>query len=229
MYLNRKKVIPSNFQEYRNISTTVNFHKKKIVSKILWSIVGICGEKCVTLKPNTVLPASNMRFLGNIEAKTDAKGRAFLPAVFRKVLNASGEESLVLRKDIFEPCLVLYPQSVWNERMDTLRRRLSRWSRRDQMIYRQYVTDVEMITLDGNGRFLIPKRYMKMVNIDQQIRFTGMDDCIEIWAINEGSEPFMSAEEFSKALEETMGTDGFFFPDSPLSDNKATTTKDPTT
>lgn len=94
-----------------------------------------------------------MRFLGNIEAKTDAKGRAFLPAVFRKVLNASGEESLVLRKDIFEPCLVLYPESVWNERMDTLRRRLSRWNRRDQMIYRQYVTDVEMITLDGNGRF----------------------------------------------------------------------------
>ena len=170
-----------------------------------------------------------MRFLGNIEAKTDAKGRAFLPAVFRKVLNASGEESLVLRKDIFEPCLVLYPQSVWNERMDTLRRRLSRWSRRDQMIYRQYVTDVEMITLDGNGRFLIPKRYMKMANIDQQIRFTGMDDCIEIWAINEGSEPFMSAEEFSKAMEEAMGMDGFFFPDSPLSDNKATTTKDPTT
>ena len=51
-----------------------------------------------------------MRFLGNIEAKTDAKGRAFLPAVFRKVLNASGEESLVLRKDIFEPCLVLSPR-----------------------------------------------------------------------------------------------------------------------
>ena len=149
-----------------------------------------------------------MRFLGNIEAKTDAKGRAFLPAVFRKVLNASGEESLVLRKDIFEPCLVLYPESVWNERMDTLRKRLSRWSRRDQMIYRQYVTDVEMITLDGNGRFLIPKRYLKMANIDQQIRFTGMDDCIEIWANSENNEPFMSAEEFSKAMEETMGIEG---------------------
>lgn len=151
-----------------------------------------------------------MRFLGNIEAKTDAKGRAFLPAVFRKVLNASGEESLVLRKDIFEPCLVLYPESVWNERMDALRKRLSRWSRRDQMIYRQYVTDVEMITLDGNGRFLIPKRYLKMANIDQQIRFTGMDDCIEIWANSENNEPFMSAEEFSKAMEETMGTEELF-------------------
>ena len=161
-----------------------------------------------------------MRFLGNIEAKTDAKGRAFLPAVFRKVLSASGEESLVLRKDIFEPCLVLYPESVWNERMDALRKRLSRWSRRDQMIYRQYVTDVEMITLDGNGRFLIPKRYLKMANIDQQIRFTGMDDCIEIWANSENNEPFMSAEEFSKAMEETMGMEGFFSLDTPSENNE---------
>ena len=160
-----------------------------------------------------------MRFLGNIEAKTDAKGRAFLPAVFRKVLNASGEESLVLRKDIFEPCLVLYPETVWNERMDALRKRLSRWSRRDQMIYRQYVTDVEMITLDGNGRFLIPKRYLKMANIDQQIRFTGMDDCIEIWANSENNEPFMSAEEFSKAMEETMGMEGAISLDTPSQDN----------
>ena len=161
-----------------------------------------------------------MRFLGNIEAKTDAKGRAFLPAVFRKVLNASGEESLVLRKDIFEPCLVLYPESVWNERMDALRKRLSRWSRRDQMIYRQYVTDVEMITLDGNGRILIPKRYLKMANIDQQIRFTGMDDCIEIWANSENNEPFMSAEEFSKAMEETMGTEELFSLDNPSQNNE---------
>ena len=104
--------------------------------------------------------------------------------------------------------------------MDALRKRLSRWSRRDQMIYRQYVTDVEMITLDGNGRFLIPKRYLKMANIDQQIRFTGMDDCIEIWATSENNEPFMSAEEFSKAMEETMGTEGLFSLNNPSQNNE---------
>ena len=166
-----------------------------------------------------------MRFLGNIDAKTDTKGRAFLPATFRKVLNASGEESLILRKDIFEPCLVLYPQSVWNQRMDALRKRLSRWNKHDQMIYRQFVTDVEIITLDNSGRFLIPKRYLKMVNIDQQIRFTGMDDCIEIWATGDSAQPFMSAEEFSKAMEETMGTDDFFS-NKFLNEEESATTKD---
>jgi len=166
-----------------------------------------------------------VRFLGNIDAKTDTKGRAFLPATFRKVLNASGEESLILRKDIFEPCLVLYPQSVWNQRMDALRKRLSRWNKYDQMIYRQFVTDVEIITLDNSGRFLIPKRYLKMVNIDQQIRFTGMDDCIEIWATGDSEQPFMSAEEFSKAMEETMGTDDFFS-NNFLNEEESTATKD---
>ena len=33
-----------------------------------------------------------MRFLGNSEAKTDAKGRVFLPAVFRKQLQAASQE-----------------------------------------------------------------------------------------------------------------------------------------
>ena len=147
-----------------------------------------------------------MRFLGNIEAKTDVKGRAFLPVVFRKVLQASGEESLVLRKDVFQPCLVLYPQSVWNEQMDTLRRRLNRWSARQQLIFRQFVADVETLTLDGNGRFLIPKRYLKMANIEQSIKFIGMGDTIEIWSNNVASQPFMEPDEFSRALEAIMTT-----------------------
>ncbi len=145
-----------------------------------------------------------MRFLGNIEAKVDAKGRAFFPSTFRKVLSVSGEEALILRKDIFESCLVLYPQTVWNERLDALRNKLSRWNKRDQMIYRQYISDVEVITLDTNGRFLIPKRYLKLANIEQQISFIGMDDCIEIWAKPNTFDQFMSLEELGKLLEDIM-------------------------
>lgn len=145
-----------------------------------------------------------MRFLGNIEAKTDAKGRAFLPAVFRKELQGSGAERLVLRKDVFQPCLVLYPESVWNEQMDTLRSRLNRWNSRHQLIFRQFVADAEAITLDGNGRFLIPKRYLKMAGITQGIRFIGMDDTIEIWSVENAERPFMQPEEFGPALESLM-------------------------
>ena len=145
-----------------------------------------------------------MRFLGNIEAKTDAKGRAFLPAVFRKVLQASGSESLVLRKDIFQDCLVLYPENVWNEQMDTLRGKLNRYNAQHQKIFRQFVSEVEMLTLDGNGRFLIPKRYLLLAGIQQNIKFIGMGDTIEIWANEKIEESRMSSEEFGQALESIM-------------------------
>ncbi|KAA6307337.1 Transcriptional regulator MraZ, partial [termite gut metagenome] len=56
-----------------------------------------------------------VRFFGNIEAKTDTKGRVFIPAQFRKQLTADSEERLIMRKDVFQDCLVLYPESVWNE------------------------------------------------------------------------------------------------------------------
>lgn len=173
--------------------------------QIKWRKVVECGEKCVILKPESFIKDVRMRFIGSVEAKTDAKGRAFLPSSFRKVLAASGEESLVLCKDAFQPCLTLYPESVWCKTLDTLRSRLNRWNAAHQQIFRQFVSDVEQVTLDGNGRFLIPKRYLKKAGIDQCIKFVGMDDTIEIWSNSGEDEPFMDAVEFGKALEEVMG------------------------
>ena len=133
-----------------------------------------------------------MRLIGNIEAKVDAQGRDFLPATFRKVLQASSEEKLVLRKDVFQPCLVLYPESVWNEQMDLLRQRLNRWNKRQQDVFRKFVSEVEILTLDGNGRFLIPKRYQRMADIVQDVKFVGMGDTIEIWSSQRAEQQQMS-------------------------------------
>lgn len=145
-----------------------------------------------------------MRFIGNIEARTDAKGRVFFPATFRKQLQAGAEERLIMRKDIYEDCLVLYPESVWNSQLEELRCRLNRWNASHQMLYRQFVSDVEIITPDANGRILIPKRYLKICGIVQDVRFIGMDDTIEIWAKEKVEAPFMEPEVFGKELEKIM-------------------------
>ena len=148
-----------------------------------------------------------MRFLGNIEAKTDAKGRAFLPAVFRKVLQASGEENLVLRKDVFQKCLVLYPESVWNARLDMLKNQLRPWKQTHQQMFRQFVSEAEVVNLDGNGRFLISKRLQKVAEIEQDIQFIGMDDTIEIWAPKNLRQTLQSEEDFGREFEQIMNTD----------------------
>jgi MraZ protein len=145
-----------------------------------------------------------MRFLGNVEAKTDAKGRAFLPAVFRKVLSASGEENLVLRKDVFQSCLVLYPESVWNERLDMLKAQLKPWKPVHQQMFRQFVSEAEVVTLDGNGRFLISKRLLRAAGISQDLQFIGMDDTIEIWSPQDLQKTLRSDEEFGQEFEKIM-------------------------
>lgn len=145
-----------------------------------------------------------MRFLGNIEAKADAKGRVFLPATFRKVLQQENVEMLVLRKDIHEDCLVIYPESVWNEQMDSLRSRLNRWNRQHQQIFRQFVSEAESVTLDGNGRFPISRRLMELTGITAAVRFIGVGDTIEVWPVHNDDKPFMEAIDFGEALESLM-------------------------
>lgn len=148
-----------------------------------------------------------IRFLGNIEAKADAKGRVFIPAGFRKQLQAASEERLVLRKDVYQDCLVLYPESVWFSTQNQLRQRLNKWNARQQAIFRQFVSDAEIVVPDGNGRILIPKRYLQMAGIQSDVRFIGMDNTIEIWAKERAEQPFMSPEEFSQALQEVLGNE----------------------
>ena len=128
-----------------------------------------------------------IRFLGNIEAKTDTKGRVFIPAGFRKQLQAASEERLVLRKDVFQDCLILYPESVWFKTQNQLRQRLNKWNAKHQQIFRQF------------------KRYLQMAGIQSEVRFIGVDNTIEIWAKEKAEQPFMDPEEFSEALQDILG------------------------
>lgn len=86
-----------------------------------------------------------MRFLGNSETKIDIKGQVFLPAIFRKQIQKFVEECLIMCKDTFQNCLVLYMGRAWNELMSQLRARLNRWDSKHQTIFRQFASDVETI------------------------------------------------------------------------------------
>lgn len=145
-----------------------------------------------------------LQFLGNIEAKVDAKGRIFVPAIFRKQLQSSSEEYLVLRKDVFQDCLLLYPGTVWEKEIEFLRGRLNKWNKEQQQIFRQFVLDAERIEMDASGRILIPKRYMQMAEIDVEVRFLGVDSVIEIWSKDNLEKPLISPEVFTTKIQELM-------------------------
>jgi MraZ protein len=144
------------------------------------------------------------KFIGNIDAKLDVKGRVFVPATFRKTLQSSGNLQLVLRKDIHQDCLVLYPATTWDEELEQLRVKLNKWDERQQQIFRQFVLESETLDMDANGRILIPKRYQQMAHIGNEVRFVGMYNTIEVWSRSKLEKPLLEAEEFKAGIREFL-------------------------
>ena len=126
-----------------------------------------------------------MRYIGTIESKVDGKGRVFLPSVFRKAMQSSGVERLVLRKDVFQPCLVLYTEDVWESQVAALRSRLNRWNADHQMVLRQFLSDVEVLPSTSERNCL---------------------STIELWRGGD-DKPFMEPAAFGAALEQIMSND----------------------
>lgn len=153
------------------------------------------------------------RFLGNIEAKLDAKGRVFIPAPFRKKLAPSAPEAggerenctVVLRKDIYQPCIVLYPEDVWEAEMDRLASRLNPYNATHRMLLRQFVAEAEQAVLDPNGRILISRRMLQSAGLAERVRFIGMGETIELWDAETTSTPFLNPEEMTQKMNEILG------------------------
>ena len=145
-----------------------------------------------------------MRFTGSIDAKTDEKGRVFVPSVFRKILQKEEEEGLVLRRDLFVNCLVLYPKSVWDAQVDTIRARTNLFNRQQREALRLFTADAENVTLDSGGRMLIPRRYLEHAGIKSDVRFIGVDDTIELWSKSAAEDLLSDPEKVGSILEEMM-------------------------
>lgn len=120
-------------------------------------------------------------FIGDFECKADAKGRIVLSAAFKKAL-AEGEDRFVVRKDLFEECLVIYPYSYWEEELLKIRQRLNPYDREHKKFLRDFFRATAEVSLDSNGRFLIPKRLMEQVNAERDVVLIGVDRYIELWS-----------------------------------------------
>ena len=149
-----------------------------------------------------------MSFIGQFPVRLDAKNRAFMPAGFRRILQQSDSQTLVVRKDYFENCLVVYPAAQWQEEIAKVRAKLNRFDGNQQMVYRKLVSEAQEVQLDSNGRMLLPQALLDKAGIKQDALFVGMEQTIEIWApdiaASGSQQPFMSDSEFADNLKKFM-------------------------
>lgn len=120
-------------------------------------------------------------FIGDYDSRADAKNRVVLPAAFKREFEGEKDVRLVMRKDIFESCLNIYPYTVWEQMMADLRSRLNPYDRRHAQFMREQQRSTCEASLDANGRLLIPQRLLDMIGADKELTLLGVDDHIEVW------------------------------------------------
>ena len=143
-------------------------------------------------------------FIGNIEARLDDKGRIFVPAVYRKILAEEVSKRIVMRRDTDNECLMFYPETVWNEKVEQLRHTLDEWDPEDQLILMQFMADAEYLEMDGQGRILLQKKNLETIGAQQDVVFVGMLDRFALWAPETFSAKRLSQTELAARLRAKM-------------------------
>ena len=143
-------------------------------------------------------------FVGNIEAKLDEKGRIFVPAVYRKTLAEMGTKLIVMRRDTDNECLMFYPESVWNEKVEQLRQTLDEWDPEDQLILMQFMADAEYLEMDGQGRILLQKKNLETIGAQNDVLFVGMLNRFALWAPDTFAAKKLSQTELAARLRAKM-------------------------
>jgi MraZ protein len=144
-------------------------------------------------------------FIGDYPCKADVKGRIILPAAFKKQMPAEAQDHFVVRKDIFENCLVLYSMEDWKVQLAGIKKRMNPYNREHNMFVRNFFKGTAELTLDNNNRLLIPKRFMEMIGADRDVVLAGQDGRIEIWAAGTYEEIDLPADDFANLAEKLMG------------------------
>lgn len=143
-------------------------------------------------------------FIGNIEGRLDEKGRIFIPAVYRKILAEEESKRIVMRRDTDNECLMLYPESVWNEKVEQLRQSLDEWDPEDQLILMQFMADAEFMEMDGQGRILLQKKNLETIGAQQDVLFVGMLNRFALWSPEKFVEKRLSQSELAARLRAKM-------------------------
>jgi MraZ protein len=144
-------------------------------------------------------------FVGDYTGRIDSKGRVVFPAPLKKQLLVQGVDKFVVKKDIYEKCLVLYTMDEWERQNEILRSKLNPYDRKHKMFLREYYRNSSELHLDGSNRILLPSDLVEYADIDKEVAFSGQDRKIEIWAKEQYESVAKSAEDFAQLADEIMG------------------------
>ena len=114
-------------------------------------------------------------FSGRAYHNIDAKGRIFIPAMYRTELG----DKFVVAKGFSDPYLVIYPMSEWEElieKIDALG-----MDKNARAIKRYIMMNANPTEMDSQGRIVLSKEHREFAKLTKEALILGMNRTIEIW------------------------------------------------
>jgi MraZ protein len=127
------------------------------------------------------------------------------PAAFKKQLPPDQQERFVIKPDIFEKCLVLYPIDEWEKQEKIIRSKTNPFKQKHSRFLRMFYHGLSEITLDASNRMLIPKRLTEFAGIGKDAVLAGQSGKIEIWSSEQYESASRISSEFPSMVEKFLG------------------------
>jgi len=143
---------------------------------------------------------------GEYSCKLDAKGRLKLPAGLVEQLGGMPMEIIINRG--VEDCLRLFSSDAWEQKTKELINRLNPNNSKHRTLARNINRGVTKLSVDSNGRILIPKTLMEYAGLKKDVIVNGNLSEIEVWSKDRYENDLdWDQEMYSNLLDEVLGSD----------------------
>ncbi len=144
-------------------------------------------------------------FIGDYTVKLDSKGRLSFPSAFKKQIREAAQEGFVLKRDVFENCLIMYPMEEWKRQNKIIRARTNPYNKEHARFLRMFFSGTAEVSLDANNRMLIPRRLLDYAAIGDEVVMAGQSGKIEIWASDKYKSVSDADDDFAAMAEKILG------------------------
>jgi MraZ protein len=122
-------------------------------------------------------------YYGRFEYAIDEKGRVNVPVKFRDLLRASGDDRLFLTNFITQNvrCLDIYPYSEWQKLEARVREKPQFDPNIINFFHNYYFAAAQDVTIDKQGRILVPPDLREYAGLTGNVLFTGAVDKFRLW------------------------------------------------
>ena len=118
-------------------------------------------------------------FLSSFYGIIDSKKRVSIPSSFRSTINSKKEKTYIF-KSLKYKCLEVHLSSKINSLVKSFEER-DFFSKKNDHFKTAILSDLEEITIDKEGRFIVKDQLQKFSKISNEIIFIGKGNHFEIW------------------------------------------------